>query len=108
MPVLKEAAVLVAGQVMDIENLKNFQTKEYDGKRVVVATTDGFASVKLSVDEAAANPVEHFSSVAWLVRYGAWAKGEGNAQTTCRFVAPVNENDLDRYASLASSLASKK
>lgn len=97
MPTLKEAAVAVSGQIIDVERLSNFDTKAYDGLRVVIATGDGFAQVKLSIEDAeSVKPVPQ-SFVVWFVRYGAWAReGSGNANTSCRYVSPVTEEFLGR------------
>lgn len=98
MPKLKEAAVAVQGQIIDIERLTNFDTKKYDGQRVVIATGDGFVSAKLSIDEAEEVQPMLYNRLAWMVRYGAWA-GSGDAQTTCRFVRAITDNDLDLIVS---------
>lgn len=100
MPNLKEAAVAVSGQILDIEKLIDFDTKKSDGSlRVVVATGDGFASVKIRKEDAPGlGQLEHFRPVNWMVRYGAWSRND-NAQTTCTFQRELNEGDLDKFAS---------
>lgn len=98
MPTLKEAAVAVTGHVMDVENLTHFETKKFDGLRVVLATGDGFANVKIPAEDSRDVLVNYGESVAWMVRFGAWSRGE-NAQTSCKFLREVNENDLDKLVS---------
>lgn len=105
MPNLKEAAVAVAGTIIDVEKLLNFETKAYDGLRVVIATGDGFAQVKLSVDDAElARPVGG-AQVAYFVRYGAWAREgrSGDANTSCRFVKLVDDEFIGRTAQVVKS-----
>ncbi|MDI1338130.1 MAG: hypothetical protein PSU94_18265 [Lacunisphaera sp.] len=105
MPTLKEAAVVVTGQIIDIERLSNFETKAYDGLRVVIATGDGFAQVKLSIEDSELARPAAGTSVAWLVRYGAWAReGSGNANTSCRFVRVVEEEFLGRTQAIIKSI----
>lgn len=109
MPNLKEAAVAVSGTIIDVEKLENFDTKKYDGLRVVIATGDGFAQVKLSVEDAEEVRPVMGAAVGWVVRFGAWANKvrQTDASTTCRFVRVVNDGDLDllRTRSKAPALA---
>jgi len=109
MPNLKDAAVAVAGQIMDVERLVNFETKKYDGQRVVIATGDGFAQVKLSIDEAEEVQPIVMSNVAWLVRFGAYAnkQRQSDAQTTCRFISVLTPDHLDRLLSFSGLAAAK-
>lgn len=103
----RDAAVAVAGQIIDIEKLKHFDTKLYDGLKVTVATGDGIAVAKLSPDDAElAQPVA-FSNVAWLVRYGAYSNRERgtDAQVTCRFVDILSAGELDRIGSFSGLYA---
>lgn len=100
---VRDAAVVVAGQVIDIEKLKNYDTQVFDGLKVTIATGDGTAVAKLSIDEAAEVAPVAFSSVAWLVRYGAYSNKErgSDAQVTCKFVGRLSPGELDRLASFA-------
>lgn len=106
MPSLKEAAVAVTGVLMDIEALVDYDTKKSDGSlKVVVSTGDGFAAVKIVPEDARAlGALNHFDRVSWMVRYGAWARNE-NAQTTCRFVREITEDDLDKLVSGRAAVA---
>lgn len=103
MPKLAEAAVAVVGQIMDIQQSSNFQTKEPDGQRVVIATGDGFASVKLSIEQAAYLRPQHFQNVAWMLRYGAFGGRERDASSFSTFLREVNADDLDRLASAVTA-----
>lgn len=106
MPRLKEAAVIVAGTVIDIEVLRNFETKQPDGAiRVVLATGDGFASVKVRPEfRDVVGEVGFGESVGWLVRFGAFARdGGGDAQATCAFVRLLGENDLDKLVGFSGT-----
>lgn len=109
MPKLKEAAVAVAGTILDVE-----ETPEYvDNKRtdrisaykvlVSVGNGDGFASIKLLPPEFVELRPEIGAGVSWMARPGAWARdGGGEAQATMRFVRPVGPNDLDRIVSFSA------
>lgn len=108
MPKLKEAAVTASGQVLQVEELSNFDTKKYEGLKVIVATTDGFLAVKLDVDAAALLNPQMFGQVAWVVRPSGWSRDGGTADISYRFVREVAENDLELLASVASSKASAK
>jgi len=109
MPNLKEAAVAVAGTVMDVEFTTDYETKKRDGNaRVVLSTGDGFAQVKLTADDLAdAGDLAIGVNVAWMVRFGAWSRND-NAQATCRFVRQINDNDLDRINSFIRVLTPSK
>lgn len=105
MPSLKEAAVAVSGQIIDVERLTNFDTKKYDGLRVVLATGDGFAQIKLNIEQADEVKPENYSRVAWLIRFGAYSnkQRQSDAQTTCRFERELTEDDLDLLNSAMSA-----
>jgi hypothetical protein len=100
MPKLKEAAVLVAGRIIDVEVVTEFGTDKYDGKKIVVATGDGFAQVKLNPERVNELQPDFGQAVAWWVRYGAYANRErqSDAQTYSAFVRVVEPGDLDKIA----------
>jgi hypothetical protein len=110
MPKLKDAAVAVAGQIIDVERMTDFTTKKYDGLRVVIATGDGFAQVKLSIDEAEEVAPVLYDKAAWFVRFGAYANKErqSDAQTTCRFVKRIDPGDIDLLVSTAGFVPAGK
>lgn len=103
MPTLREGSVLVIGQVIDIENLNNFDTKAYEGKKVLISTGDGFVAVKLNAEQVDAVRPEHFKHYAWNVRFGAWSRDGGSANVTGRYSAPVTEDQIDRIVSAFGS-----
>lgn len=109
MPNLKEAAVIVAGQIMDIEPQFDYvdgaRTSKVKGQRVIVATgnADGFASVSIRSEDFAEILPALFDRVAWVVRYSAWSRND-NAQNSCSYVRRVTPDDVDRVYS-ASGLA---
>lgn len=109
MPALKEAAVIVTGQIMDIEPQYDYadgkRTQNVKGQKVILATgTDGFAAVTVKNEDFSALKVGLFDRVAWVIRYGAWSRND-NAQNSCTFVRTVSPDDLDRLVS-SSGLAS--
>lgn len=100
MPKLAEAAVLVAGQIVQVEESQDFTTKVPDGLRVLLGTGDGYASVKLKPEVAAQLKPQQGQGVAWFVRYGANGGGDRAASAYSAFVRPALENDLDRLVGL--------
>lgn len=107
MPNLKEAAVAVSGRVIDTERLTNYETKKPDGLRVVLATGDGFAQVKVPLENAQDLELPEMGVVNWMVRYGAYSQRNDNAQTTCRFLREIDLGDLDRLASAVNNKPAK-
>lgn len=100
MPKVADAAVLAVGTVVDLQNSTDFETQQVDGVRVLVATGDGFASVKLKTEVA--NEIKPVSgqSIAWFLRYGATGGGDRGAASYSTFVRAANPGDLDRLASI--------
>jgi len=98
MPVLTEAAAVVAGVVAGIEAVNDFNTKQPDGVKVLVATDDGYASVKLKPEIAASIKPTLGMSVGWIVRPGANGGKDRDARTYTSFVRELNPGDLDRLA----------
>lgn len=91
---LKGAAVIVAGRIVDIESVENFETKKPDGVKVLIATGDGHAAVKLNDERIAELQPEFGKPVAWLVRYGANGGRDRDARTYSSFVRLATPNDL--------------
>lgn len=100
MPKVAEAAVLATGTIINVENSTDFDTKAVDGLRVLVATGDGFASVKLKLDVANQLKPVSGQNVAWYLRYGATGGGDRGASSYATFVRVADSNDLDRIAPL--------
>lgn len=109
MPALKEAAVFVTGQVMDIEPQYDYadgkRTTNVKGQKVIIATgnADGFAAVTVRNEDFAGLSLALFDRVAWVIRYGAWSRND-NAQNSTTFVRTLTADDFDRLYS-ASGLA---
>lgn len=99
MPTVAEAAVVVAGQIADIQDSKDFNTQAPDGVKVLLSTGDGFASVKIKTDRLAEVQPAIGKSVAWVLRYGANGGADRKAAAYSAFVREVNENDIDRIVS---------
>jgi hypothetical protein len=100
MPKVADAAVLAVGTIVNLENSTDFETKEVDGVRVLVATGDGFASVKLKLDVASELKPVSGQAVAWYLRYGATGGGDRGAASYSTFVRVANPSDLDRLAGI--------
>jgi hypothetical protein len=100
MPKLSEAAVIAAGTIVNVEQSTDFDSKQPDGLRVLVATGDGFASVKLKTEVANELKPQTGQPVAWFLRYGATGGGDRGATSYASLVRVVTPNDLDRLAGL--------
>lgn len=98
MPKLAEATVAVVGLIVGVERVTEFGTDKYDGEKVLIATGDGYASVKLKPEVASQLRPEFGQTVAWLVRYGAYANRErqSDAQSFSAFVRPLEKADADK------------
>lgn len=102
MPQLKDAPVLVVGQVIDNTIITKRGTGEFEGRKVTVMVAGdgdpGFAVIKLGVEDAQVFNPNHFDSVAWWVRSAPYDISDGNSRNTgmsTRFIRPANSGDLD-------------
>jgi hypothetical protein len=95
MPKLAEAALPLAGVVIDVSGTTDFETKDPDGVRVVVSTGEGFASVKLNLERAAELAPRVGRPIAWLIRYGAYS-ARNSAETFAAFVRVAEPRDGER------------
>lgn len=102
MPKVAEAAALVFGTIIHVEESRDFETKNVDGVRVLVATAtgEGFASVKLKTEAVNEIKPQPGSGVAWFLRYGATGGRERDASSYAAFIRLANAGDLDRLAGL--------
>lgn len=98
MPKVAEAAVLAYGNIIHVEESKDFDTKAVDGVRVLVATGDGFASVKLNIERTQQLKPQNGQPVAWFLRFGASGGNDRAASAYASFVRVAEVNDLDRLA----------
>jgi hypothetical protein len=92
---LRNAAVALVGRTVDIEDSFEFGTEKKDGVKVLLATGEGYASVKLNHVQFAELKPQPGQSVAWLVRYGATSSG--NDYST--YVRPLDSDFLDKLVS---------
>lgn len=101
MPSLKEPAVAVLGRIVDIENQFLFvngkATTQPDGVRVLIATGDGFASVKLKADAISQLQPDMGQPVAWWIRPGASGGGDREAKAWTSYIRQVTPDDLGRF-----------
>lgn len=96
---LTEAALLISGTIMDIQDRKDFDTQKFAGHDVAIATGNGFAVVRLDEEQAREAAPVMMSRVSYLARAGAWAGDRGRADVRYRFVGIATENDLDLLVS---------
>lgn len=95
MPTLREAAVAVAGRVIDVERTTDYESQKPNGGRVTVATGDGFARVKYSLEQFTELRPDFGHTVALLVRYGAWSGRNNGGETTCALIRPLTDQDVN-------------
>lgn len=96
---LTEAALLISGTIMDIQERKDFETQKFAGLDVAIGTGNGFALVRLDVDQAnEAKPVM-MTRVSWKGRAGSWARSQGPADVRYRFLGVATPGDLDLLVS---------
>jgi hypothetical protein len=99
MPKLQEAAVAVAGTIVDVQDSTEFGSDKKDGVRVLVATLDGFASVKLKTETANELRPTAGRPVAWIIRPGASGGNGRDASTFTMFVRALDSLFLDKLVS---------
>jgi hypothetical protein len=101
MPSITEAAVPVTGRIVDVEQSFEFAngkiTTNPDGVRVLIATGDGMASVKLNLQRVAELKPDFGKPVAWWIRPGASGGGDRAAKTWTSFVRVFEAADLGRF-----------
>lgn len=108
MPSLKEAAVVVAGKIIDVEDSYEFGTENRDGVVVLIATGDGHAKVKLNSQRQQELQPRDGQPVCWVVRFGANGGRDRDAKAYSSFVRPANEGDLDKIVSAFGASNQKK
>lgn len=96
---LTEAALIISGTIMDIQERKDFETQKFGGLDVAIGTGNGFAVVRLDVDQAREAAPVLMSRVNYKGRAGAWAGDRGNADVRYRFLGLATESDLDMLVS---------
>jgi hypothetical protein len=115
MPALKDAPVLLTGQVIDTAVIKNRDTEAFEGRKVTIMVADGasdpgFAVVKIVGDDAINLNPNHFETVAWFVRnapYDITDGGRRNSGMSTRFLRVANEGDLDKLVSAVQNPVKK-
>lgn len=95
MPNLREAAVLLLGNVISIEATTNFDTKAVDGIKCLVHAGDGFANVKLKTEYADAIKPQIGHQIAWWVRPGANGGRDRDAVAYTSFVGVADASAAD-------------
>lgn len=111
MPQLKDAPVLVIGQVIDTTVTTERGTGVVTGRKVTVMVAGdgdpGFAVVKLSVEDSQVYNPAHFETVTWWVRSAPYDIKDGPSGMSTRFLRECNGSDLDRLASNLKAAAGK-
>lgn len=106
MPNLKDAPVIVAGQIIDVAAYNKRDTQEREGLRVTIMAGDGFAVVKCPDAELLPLGIfpKPFESVAWVIRNSPYSVDNNSGMST-RFVRVANDADLDLIHSLTAGKA---
>jgi len=96
---LTEAALLISGDILDLQERKDFETKKFAGFDVAIGTGNGFAVVRLDADQAHDLAPVLYNKVNWLARASSWAADRGSADVRYRFVGVATGGDFDRLVS---------
>lgn len=114
MPNLKDAPVLLGGQVIDTSLSTNRATGEVTGRKVTVMAPEaggpGFAVVNVKGDDLHTVDPQPGQSVLWMVRAAPYDISDGdrrNVGMSVRYLRTANEGDLDLLASYVSTHAAK-
>lgn len=111
MPQVKDAPVILAGQVISNTIKTDRASGEFKGRKVTVMVPGvdepGFAIVNFSAEEAAVYNPADYDRVAWYVRSAPYSV-EGNNGMSTRFIRAVSEDDLDKLHSGLPAVASSK
>jgi len=108
MPKLKDAAMLVAGQVIDVETLTNRDTNVPEGARVTLLTGDGFALIKVRQADYRPDLFHVTGSYALMVRPLGWGDNNNGGGMSVSFIRYAEPGDLDLVHSVASNMPTAK
>lgn len=104
---LKDGVVLVQGVVLDVENLRNFETKAPDGKQVTVRTADGFVIVKVTEEDTRVFEIPPSGVLVAYARPSGWSRDGGMANVKFRWLRSFTGDDLDALVGAVSAPAGK-
>lgn len=99
---MRDGVVLVRGLVLDVEQLRNFETKAPDGKRLTIKTDEGFVLVKVSEEDLRVFELPASQQIVAWARPSGWSRDGGMANVTFRWVRPFNGDDLDAIVGAVS------
>lgn len=104
---MRDGLVLVQGMVLDVEQLRNFETKAPDGKQVTVKTAEGFVLVKITEDDLRVFEVPKTGVLVAYARPSAWSRDGGQGNVKFRWVRAFNGDDLDALMGAVGATAGK-
>lgn len=104
---MRDGVVLVSGLVLDVEVLRNFETKAPDGKRLTIKTAEGFTLVKVSEDDLRVFDLPAHGHIVAFARPSGWSRDGGMANVTFRWVRAFTGDDLDALVGAVSAPAGK-
>jgi hypothetical protein len=113
MPNMRDANVILGGQVIDVQDDVNRETGQFRGIKVSVLVAEdgevGLAVVKVKTLSDTSLPIPRPAvgqSFAGVVRNAPWDVG-GNSGMTTIFVRPVSTDDVDRILVHAALVPAK-
>lgn len=96
---LKSAAVLISGEVVDVQPRIDFETKKHAGVDIALATGNGFAEVRLDVDQERDLAPTMYAKLNLFGRAAAWSQNGGKADVRYTFLRLAEPGDLDKLIS---------
>jgi hypothetical protein len=106
LPNIKDAPLILSGQVLMFDTLTDFETKAPTGAKVTVLTNDGVTVVKVRQEHLAALAPIVGTQVVWYVRPTPYSI-DGNSGMSVGFVRVVDYGDVDQLGSLVQAAAKK-
>jgi hypothetical protein len=103
MPLVKDAPLILSGQIIALDLTSDYETKAPTGAKVTILAGDGMTVVKLKLDALQAQKPIAGDAVVWYVRPVPYAM-EGNSGMSVGFVRNVDMGDLDALHSKLAAL----
>ena len=93
---------------MDIQERKDFETQKFAGLDVAIGTGNGFAVVRMDVDQAREAAPVIMARASYKGRAAAWARNGGAADVRYRYLGLASESDLDLLVSNFNAASAEK
>jgi len=103
MPNVKDSPVVLIGQVIAVDDVVDFESKNVLGVKVTILSGDGLAIVKQKNEQRFGDSLAvPGDEVAWYVRQSPYSV-DGNSGMSVAFVRTVTLGDIDRIHTIVSS-----